>query len=143
MSHVRRRRRRRAEHRRVARDLHVHARGHAGEADDQEGDVVARVDRGGDVRDDRRGQLVGVSRRGRTEDLGQQVDADVDAPAAALDEPVGVGDERRAGAERHVDLVDRLGLGEAEWRGAGAVEARHPSRSRRIRARADAPRRRT
>ena len=41
--------------------------------------------------------------RGRgPDDRGQQIDAGVDAPAAALDESVGVGDERAAGGSSTV-----------------------------------------
>ena len=79
----------------------------------------------GDVVDDPRGERVGVERRRRGEHAREQVDADVDAPAAPLDQAVGVGDEGGAGGERDVGLADRLGRARTPSGGAPArVEPR-------------------
>src|SRR6185436_19107553 len=100
----------------IARHLDVHALRYLEQPDDQQRDVVVRTDVRSDLLENAVGQRLRAYRRGGADHRGQQIDAGVDAPAAALDEPVGVGDERRTGRELDRRLADGRGLDVAERR---------------------------
>ena len=104
-------------------------RRHVGHADEQQRHVV--VGRRGGEHAVQHGvaRRRGGARRVSRSSAGQQVDAVVDAGAAALDEAVGVGEQRRAGGELQALLADRLALGPAERRRRGPVERRDRRRS--------------
>ena len=102
-----------------------------------------RADVRRDLREDP-GRRADPRQRGRGADHGgQQVDAGVDAPAAALDEPVGVRDERPPAGSSTVASRISDGLDVAERRRERVPEALDDGARRRSRAAtADVPRRR-
>ena len=99
---------------RLGGDLDVEPLRHGDELDHEQCDVVLGRGRAAGVLEHLLRELVRTQRGARGERARDAIDADVDALGSTLDQPVRVGDERRADAQHHLHVADAVRWGEPE-----------------------------